>query len=172
MEDQIRDKIAEAVHADFDWKTSEVRVDEVERLRRGSCSFYTAAHKVRPLSYQPNYAVLSDSTVIGGDDDKAIAKIIDSCGGTDASAAWWAEIVSRFHPDLGGVVLEDETENAAAVRKVRSLGKEFAPPVLSGDASNKAVTFYMLDPESFVIYAVKATRKTDGTVVVNKTELS
>lgn len=171
MDEKVQDKIKQAVHVDFDWKTEEVRVDEVDRLKRGPCSFYTAAHRVRPLSYQPNYAVLPGGAVIGGADDTAVTKILDACG-ADAPAGWQAEIVTRFHQDLGGgVVLQDEKQNAAAVSKVQAAGKKFAPPEMNGDGRSRKVTFYMLDPESFTVYAVQAARKPDGTVAVEKTEL-
>lgn len=172
MDDKIRDKIIQAVHSEQGWKKEDVRVDEVEDLRRGSCSFYTAGHKVRPLNYQLNYAVLPGDVVISGANDKAVTKILDACG-ADAPAGWWADIITRFHKDLGsGVVLENANENAGAIRKITAAKKEFAPPVFSNDAGGKTVTYFLLDPEAFIVYVVKATRKADGTVTVNKTEIS
>ena len=172
MDDKIRDKIIQTVHSEQGWKKEDVRVDEVEDLRRGSCSFYTAGHKVRPLNYQLNYAVLAGDVVISGADDKAVTKILDSCG-ADAPAAWWADIITRFHKDLGsGVVLENANDNAGAIRKILAAKKEFVPPAFSNDAGGKTVTYFLLDPEAFIVYTVKATRKADGTVTVNKTEIS
>lgn len=171
MDDKIRDKIIDAVHSEQGWKKEDVRVDEVDTLRRGGCTFYTAGHKVRPLNYQLNYAVLPGEVVVSGADDKAVSKILDTCG-ADAPARWWADIITRFHKDLGsGLVLENASENAAAVRKVQAAKKEFVPPAFSNDAGGKTVTYFLLDPEAFIVYSVKATRKSDGTVTVNKNEL-
>lgn len=171
MEDKVRNKLIDAVHNDFGWKKEDVRINEVERLRRGSCSFYTAGHLVRPIAYQPNYAVLGGEEVLNASKDSNVAKMIDTCG-ADAPAGWWAEIITRFHPELGsGVVLQDAQQNDAAVRKIVAAGKEFAPPKLSGDAKNRTITYYLLDPESFVIYTVKAARNPDNTFSVTKQEL-
>lgn len=50
--------IADAVAKDDGWKADEVRVDEVESLRRPPCSFYTAGNMARPVGYQVNDALL------------------------------------------------------------------------------------------------------------------
>src|SRR5262245_36514380 len=70
-----------------DGKRDEVRIDEVEKLRRGSCSFHAVRHKVRPLSYLLNYARVGDR-VIGIADDRAVSTIVKACG-TGAPAEWW-----------------------------------------------------------------------------------
>jgi hypothetical protein len=49
MDEKVRQKIAEAAAAENGWKADEVRVDEIDRLRRPACSFYTAIRQVRPL---------------------------------------------------------------------------------------------------------------------------
>jgi len=169
MDDNISEKIVQVVHTDHGWKKDEVRVDEVDRLRRGSCSFYTAGHKVRPLSYQLNYAVLKDDAIVSISDVKAISKIVNACG-TDAPAGWWAEIVTRFHQDLGsGIILLDATQNTGAVRKIQAAKQEFAVPTFGNEAGSKTITYYLLEPESFVVYLVKATQNPDGFFSVDKT---
>ena len=171
MDDKIRDKIANMVHDEQGWKTQDVRVDEVEELRRAKCSIYTAGHKVRPISYQLNYAALPGDTVVSVADDRAVGKILDACG-ADAPAEWWADIITRFHKDLGaGLVLENEKENPGAIRKIQAAKKEFAPPKFSSEAGGKAVTYYLLDPEAFIVYSVKAIRNKDGSVTVEKADL-
>jgi hypothetical protein len=171
MENAIHNKIADAVHVELGWKTDEVRVDEVDRLRRDSCSFFTAAHKVRPLSYQLNYAVLKGEDLIKLADEKAVSKILNACG-SDASPAWWAEIVTRFHEELGsGIVLTDPNDTSGAVDKIRNAKKEFASPTFSKEPGAKIVTFYVLEPESYTVYWVKASLKSDGSVAVSKTEI-
>ena len=169
MDDKLHQKIAEAVHAEYGWKVEEVEINEVERLRRSSCAFFTTASKVRPLSYQPNYAVLRGTEVIGIGDHEAASKILDVCS-EDAPADWWAEIITRFHQDVGGgVVLSDESVRPDVVRKLAKAGKSFTPPTF--DDSKSSVSFLLLDPEAYIVYSVKATRIPSGKVEAVKTKL-
>jgi len=169
MDDKVQQKIAEAVHAEYGWKVDEVRVDEVERLRSGACSFYTAVSTKRPLSYQPNYAVLAGNQVIGLSTEGAAAKILDACS-AGASADWWAEIITRFHPDLGsGLVLSDKETRPDIVRKLTQAGQTFTPPAFGAD--KKSVSFLLLNPETYVLYRVEAKRTAAGAVEVVTTKL-
>ena len=170
MDDKaIQQKIAEAVHTEYGWELGEVRVDEVERLRQASCSFYTTASTQRPLSYQPNYAVLPGNQVIGLGTEGAAGKILDACS-AGASADWWAEIVTRFHPDLGGgIVLSDRETRPDIVRKLTQAGQAFTPPAFGAD--RKSVSFLLLNPETYVLYRVEANRTSGGTIQVVKTKL-
>ncbi len=169
MDDKVQQKIAETARAEYGWKVDEVRIDEVERLRRPSCSFYTAGSTVRPLSYQANYALLPGNQVIGIGGANAAAKILDACS-AGASADWWAEIVTRFHPDLGGgIVLSDEEVRPDIVRKLTQAGATFAPPAFGQD--KQSVSFLLLNPETYVLYRVQATRTAGGSVEVVKTKL-
>lgn len=169
MDDKVRRKIAEAAAEEHGWKVDEVRVDEVERLRRPSCSFYTAAHTVLPLSYQSNYGLLGGEQVIGVGDGNVVAKILDGCS-AGAPAEWWAEIVTRFHRDLGaGIVLRDENTRPDLVRKMVEAGKTFAPPAL--DKGKQSLTFLLLNPETYVLYRIQAMRSAGGAVEVVKTKM-
>ena len=168
MDQKIQDLIVQKVHEEQEWKKDEVRVDEVERLRRGSCTFYTAGHAVRPISYQLNYAVLNGDDAISLADDKAVSRIVEGCG-KDAPPGWWAEIVTRFHQDLGsGIVLNDAKQNTGATAKIQTAKKEFAPPTFGAEKGSKSLTFYMLEPESFIVYFVTAIFQPDGTVALTK----
>lgn len=167
MDDKVRQKIAEAARAEYGWKVDEVRIDEVERLRRLSCSFYTAGSTVRPLSYQANYALLPGNQVIGIGDGHAVAKILDACS-AGAPADWWAEIITRFHRDLGGgIVLSDEKVRPDVVRELTQAGATFSPPAFG----KQSVSFLLLNPETYVLYRVQATRTAGGPVEVVKTKL-
>jgi hypothetical protein len=169
MDDKLHQKIAEAVHTEYAWKVEEVGIDEVERLHRGSCSFYTARSTVRPLSYQPNYAVLRGSEVIGISDHEAATKILDACS-DGAPAEWWAEVITRFHHEVGGgIVLSDESARPDIVRKLAQAGKPFTPPTF-GDGK-KSVSFLLLDPEAYIVYSVQATRTPSGPIEVVRTQL-
>jgi len=167
MDDKVR-KIAEAARADNGWKVDEVRVDEVERLRRPSCSFYTVGHRVRPIEYQANYALVGDK-VIGAGDGKVVARILDTCS-NDAGADWWAEIVTRFHRDLGsGIVLRDENVRPDVVRNMQAAGQTFTPPAM--DKAKQSLTFLLLNPETYVLYRVQARRTAGGPVEIVKTKM-
>jgi hypothetical protein len=158
-------KIAEAAHADNGWKVEDVRVDEVERLRRGSCSFYTVGHKVRPIPFHGNYALVGGKVMRSGDGN-AVAKILDACG-KGAPADWWAEIVTRFHRDLGvGVVLRDENVRSDITRQLAAAGQRFTAPAM--DPGKTSITFLLLDPETYVLYRVHAARTPGGPVTVEK----
>lgn len=169
MDEKVHQKIAEAVKAEYGWKVEEVAIDEVERMRRASCTFYTARSTARPLSYQPNYAVLRGSEVIGISDHDAVTKILDACS-ADAAADWWAEVLTRFHQDVGGgLVLTDESVRPDVVRKLEKSGKPFTPPKFS--ETKQSITFLLLDPEAYIVYHVKATRTSTGSFEVVKTKL-
>lgn len=169
MDDKLHQKIAEAVRTEYGWKLDEVQIDEVDRLRRGSCSFYTARSTVRPLSYQPNYAVLRGSEVVGISDQAATAKILTACS-DDAPPDWWAEVITRFHQDVGGgLVLSNESVRPDVVRKLAHAGKTFTPPTF-GDGK-KSISFLLLDPEAYIVYSVKATQTLSGQIEVIKTKL-
>lgn len=169
MDEKIRHKIAETAHAEYGLKANEIRIDEVERLRRHSCSFYEVGSDVRPLSYEANYAVVSGNQVMGISSPNAAARILDSCS-ADASADWWAEIITRFHPDLGaGIVLSDENERPDVVRKLIQAGKTFSAPAFKHD--NQGVSFLLLNPETYVLYRVEATRTSSGAIDVVKTKV-
>ncbi len=168
MDDKIRRKIAETAAKEHDWNVADVRVDEVERLRRPQCSFYTAANTALPLSYLLNYAVIGNQVTTRGD-GKVVAKIIDSCS-IGASAGWWAEIVARFHQSLGGTqVLQDENTRPDITRKLSETGKAFSPPVL--DPKKQSVSFLLLKRETYVVYQVEAKRNGSGAFEVTKTEV-
>jgi hypothetical protein len=166
MDEKIRQMIAEAAGREHGWKADETRVDEVERLRRPSCSFYTVGHTVLPLSYQANYALIGGDQVAGIGDT---AKILDACSG-GASAEWWAEIVTRFHQELGaGIVLRDENVRPNVVKKLIDAGRPFQPPTL--DEGDRSLSFLVLNPETNVVYQVRATRTAQGSVEVEKTKI-
>jgi hypothetical protein len=169
MNEQVMRKIEETAAKDNGWNRDDVRVEEIERLRRPACSFFSAGHKVRPLSYLSNYALLSGTEIVGSGDGNVVAKIVDSCA-NGASADWWAEIVTRFHQDLGdGIVLRDEQTRPDIVRKLREAGKTFAPPVL--DPQRRSLRYLLLDPEAYVLYQVQATRSDSGPIEVVENEV-
>lgn len=170
MDKNVQAKIEQAAQAEHGWKAEEVRVDEVEDLRRGACSFYEVGHKVKPLSYQASYALLPDGAVAGIGQKDAAARILDACG-QDAPAGWWAEILTRFHPELGaGAVLHSEQDDAAVVRKMKEAGKGFAAPALSSEGGARTLSFYLMEYEAYILYHVTATRRGDGTLEVSKVE--
>jgi hypothetical protein len=172
MDSKTSMKIAQKAQADQGWKAEDVRVDEVESIRRGSCTFYEAGHSKRPLPYVLNYALLPDGQVVGLKESDAVSRILDACGGKDAPAGWWAEIVTRFHGSLGsGVVLHEENQEPPIIRKMKEAGKSFAAPALSAEGKTRILTFYVLDPESYILYHVTATRSADGAVEVSKSEV-
>ena len=169
MDGKIQKKIAEAAHTEYGWKLDQIRVDELEGLRRPTCSFYTAGNAVRPLSYEGNYALLPGNHVVGIGDEQAASKILDTCS-EGTSANWWAEIITRFTGDLGGgLVLSDENERPDIVRKLAGAGLKFTAPTFGENKSS--VSFLLLDAEHYILYRVEAKRAADGKVEVAKTRV-
>ncbi len=169
VDDKVRRKIAEAAAEENSWRVDEIRIDEDEQLRRPSCSFYVARHKVRPLSYVRTLALLSDASIIGIGDGNAVAKVLETCS-ADAPAGWWAEIVTRFHKDLGGgVVLHDEKSRTDVTRQLLKAGKTFTPPAL--DSANHSVSYLLFDPETRVVNRIDATRNASGAIEIKQTEV-
>jgi hypothetical protein len=169
MDDKVRRKIAEAAAQENGWKADEVRIEEKEDLRRPSCSFYVARHKVRPLSYVRTLALLDGNDVVGIGDGKVVARILDNCS-TDASADWWAEIVTRFHSALGGgVVLHDENTRSDVTRQLTKAGKTFTAPKL--DKTRQSVSYLLFDPETRVVSRIEATRNAGGAIDVSQSEV-
>lgn len=171
MDEAVRQKIAAAAHTERGWKPGEVRVDEVERLRRPSCSFFTASHTRRPLPYQVNYALLAGNAVVAISDAKAVETVLDACG-ESADAAWIAEVITRFHAKLGaGIVLADAGRRPDVVRRLAEAGQAFATPELRNADGGFTLAFLVLDPESNAVARVEAKRRAKGAVEVVKTKL-
>lgn len=171
MDTKIQDLITQKVHVEQGWKTDEVRVDAEDDLRHGSCSFYSVRHKVRPISYVLNYALLSGDNVISLADDRAVSKILDACG-SDAGPGWWAEIITRFHQELGGgVVLHNAADSYLAVQKVKAAKKDFSAPAFGNEKGSKTVTYYLLEPEANAVFLIKAAKNADGSVTVTKEDV-
>lgn len=168
MDQNNVEKITKIIEDQRGWKANEFEIEEEESLNRGSCSFYTALSKVQMLSFLPNYAVISGETVVSIRDKQAVSKILNACG-SDASADWWAEIVTRYSQELGnGAVLTNANEFPNVIARIRDAKKEFAPPKFSDEAGGKTVNFILLEGEAMLVYFVKATRAKDGNVTVSK----
>ena len=86
----------------------------------------------------------------------------DDCG-AGAGPEWQAEILSRFHPAIHGVVVTEQ--QGGAVRKIKAKGKVFGPPAVIDGALN----FYVVEPEANIVSQVKATL--GDTVQVEVTQL-
>jgi hypothetical protein len=169
MDEKIRKMIAEEARAEHGWKVEEMRVDEVERLRRQSCSFYTVGQTVRPVPYEANYALIGGRQVVGAGDGDTAARILDACG-AGAPADWWAEIVARFHRDVGnGIVLTDEQRRPDITRQLAAAGRTFERPALAD--GRLPLTFLLLNPETYIVYRIQAVRNANGAVEVSKTKV-
>ena len=169
VDDKVRRKIAEAAAEENSWKVDEIRIDEEQELRRPSCSFYVARHKVRPLSYVRTFALLPDDTVVGIGDGMVVAKVLETCSAS-APAGWSAEIITRFDNDLGGgVVLHDENTMTDVTRQLVKAGKTFTPP--TSDKASQSVSYLLFDPETRVVNRIDATRNASGVIEVSQKEV-
>ena len=67
------------------------------------------------------------------------------------------------------MVLSDEKVRPDVVRKLTQAGATFAPPAFG--QGKQSVSFLLLNPETYVLYRVQATRTAGGSVEVVKTKL-
>jgi hypothetical protein len=173
MDIQVQDKIAQAAQAEHGWSSNEVQVSEVPKIRTPSCSFFTVSHKVRPLSYRLNYALLPDGQVLGlSTGEEAAARILEACGAPEATPGWSAEIIARFHPEFGaGLVLHDEEQDPRVIRRMKAAGKTFAAPAFVPGEYGGTLTFYLMEYESNILYQATVTRQADGALHVSKAEV-
>lgn len=149
MAEAVQERIKESAAAALHWQPAEVRVDEVPELRAGACTFFVAANTTRPVPTQLYFASLGGELLDGTVTDAA-QRIIKACG-AGATPQWQAEILTRFHPSLHGVVVGEK--NWGAVRQIKAKGKVFGPPALV----NGALNFYIVEPEANIVSQVKAT---------------
>jgi len=164
----IRQRIAEIAQSAVGWKGGHTSVYEEEALRRPACSFYTVGNDARLDTPLVNYAVVGDK-IIGIGDGETVAKILDICS-HDAPAVWSAEIVTRYHRDLGGgVVIRDEATKPGLPGRMSEAGLTFIPPTM--DKNKLSLTFLLWDPGLNVVYRIHATQHENGPVRVEKTQV-
>jgi hypothetical protein len=170
MNDDIRTKVHKAVQAEHGWNSEEVQLVELTGLELPPCRFYNVVRKGSKDPFGLDYAVLPDGSLISSAEEEAAARILTACAGrSQPSAAAWAEVLARFHPDVGpGTVLRDAAQASAAVERLRAGGQGFEPPALGTAGGEVTVRFYLMDYESGVLSQVTATRRGDGTVEVSK----
>jgi len=157
-------QVAAAAQAELKWAPDEVSIFEVETLRRPGCAVYMVGNARRPVPYQRYYAVLG-GTVVSQTSENALAKVLDACG-AKAPAQWWAEAVTLFHRELGsGLVLADATTNHGATAVIVAAGKKLTPPERGRDGT---LHYFLLDPELFAVYEVRARRGPEGVMSLDK----
>lgn len=167
--DQVR-AVKTAAATEREWDPSDITVGSVSDLDRGGCAFYRASNEAQLDSQPTHYAVLPDGQVVGSvaTDPSALAAVLRACG-HDAPAEWWAQVITRFSGEVGGVVVDPETA-PSAVRKIREAGAEYAPPTLVTDSGSTTVTFYVMHYEEGTPYRVTAVLSGDGTLRVDRSE--
>lgn len=162
MSDGLQQRIKETTATAMDWQVADIRVDEVPQLRQGACSFFIAAQTRLLVSTRLNFAALASGQLLDGLDKNAAEQILRDCG-AGAGPEWQAEILSRFHPAIHGVVVTEQ--QGGAVRKIKAKGKVFGPPAVIDGVLN----FYVVEPEANIVSQVKATL--GDTVQVEVTQL-
>jgi hypothetical protein len=164
----IRQRIAQAAKSAAGWTSGQIHVYDEEQFRRPGCSFYTVANDGRMHTELLNFVLVGDK-IIGVGDGGTVARILDTCS-HDAPPAWFAEIVTRYHRDLGrGLVLRDERTKSSVVRTLAETGLTFSPPIM--DKDKLGLTFLLWDPELNMVYRVHAGRPAGGPVHVEKIQL-
>ena len=168
----MRAAVERAVKTEHGWEPGDIEIKEPERIRMPPCSFFSVTHKVRPVHSALNYAVLPDGGVVSRREKDAATKIFAACAAeTGASAGSWAEVLARFHPEVGpGTVVYDQALVQEVFEPVEAAGKRFSPPAFVSGASDRTVEFYLMNYETAVLYEVRVVRKQNGQLQVTKTK--
>lgn len=161
MSDGLQQRIKEATATAMDWQVGDIRVDELPQLRQGACTFFIAGQTRLLVSTQLNFAALAGGQLVDGLNKNAAQEILRSCG-AGAGPEWQAEILSRFHPAIHGLVVTEQ--QGGAVRKIKAKGKVFGPPAVIDGALN----FYVVEPEANIVSQVRATLGDPLTVEVTQ----
>lgn len=168
----IHAQLEQAAASERHWKPDEVEIHELPEIQLPACAFFVVSHKVLPMAFPANYAVLGEGQLVSDTDPEAAAKIFAACDSrSPSSAGAWAEVLARFHPDVApGTVLYEKDRAPTAVKRLEAAGKSFTPPSLSPGQDGFTVQFFLMNYETSVLSNVEATRQADGKVVVQKTK--
>ena len=158
-------RVAEALGG----SAADVELSAEPELDFGGCRFLRATHRARPGSHSGQFAVLPDDRMVDSfaADGASADAILRACG-AQASAEWWAQVVTRF----GGVggVLVDPQNAPSALRRIREAGETYAPPTLDG--ARRAITFFVIHYEENRPYKVQAQLADAGGLKITRTPLA
>jgi hypothetical protein len=135
MSDQM---IKHAAATERKWKEADLEVSALGAIELPPCRFFSVANKAQ-IADAALYAMLPSGEVVGQGDRAAADKIIAACGKAQISANAAAEVLARFHWDVGpGQVVY----------------KNQAPPQLSPQGK---LRFSLKNYETSKLYEISAT---------------
>lgn len=158
--------VKKAAVKDYGWDAGDVQVSAVNKLDRDHCSFFRATNTAQKDRAPAEYVVLPNGEVAGS---KKAAAVLKACG-RGAPAEWWAQVVTRLSGEVRGVVV-DPQHAPSALRKIRAAGGEWSPPELRSTTSSTTVSFYTIQYEEGVPYAVSAALSNKGALTVESRKL-
>lgn len=163
-------KVAQAAVA-AGWNAEDVNVLPYAELDTRGCTFFHVVHKRIMDGPTLEFVVLPDGRVVGGDpakgDGGAAAGVLRACG-ADASAEWWAEVVTKFSGQAAGKVVKS-AKNAADVSEIERRGGSFSPPSLQRDGDAARLEFFAIEYEPTRPFKVVAHLAADGRLdIVNQ----
>ena len=164
MQQAAKARVAEALGG----STADVELSAEPELDFGGCHFLRATHRARPGSHSGHFAILPDDRVVDSfaEHSASADAILRACG-AQASAEWWAQVVTRFG-GIGGVLV-DPKNAPSAVRKIQQAGEAYAPPAL--DANRRAITFFVIHYEENHPYKVRAQLDDASGIQISRTRL-
>ncbi|HEY0682028.1 MAG TPA: hypothetical protein VGD45_06840 [Steroidobacter sp.] len=169
MDNDAAAKVSQLAQAEYRWQASDTVVERLDRLTAGNCAFFVVSHRRAPQSHDPSYALLPGDEVVSESDPSAASKILDACG-SQSDAGIWAEVIARFHPQAGrGKVLYDAKEARVAAERAAKSGHRVSPPAFSNN--RHTVEFFSMNFETSKLYRIRATRRDDGSIAVEKLSL-
>lgn len=135
--------------AEHQWRESDLEVARVSGLELPPCQFYSVSQRALPVHEAAIYALLPGGAIVSQSDASAVDKILAAGDAATASAGSWAELLARFHWDVGpGAVLYQSEPPLGAGDPPRPI----APPVISG----RTLRFFLKNHETQKLYEVSA----------------
>lgn len=171
QEADATEQVKDAAARFRNWDPGDIEIGTVEALDRGGCRFYRASNPSRTDSSPVEYATMPDGSLIGGERESTraqVGRLLEACG-ADASADWWAQVVSRY-AGSGGILVN---ENApSAIRKLKKAGVADHAPMLRRDGTATVLRYYSYGYDSGKTLAVTATLDAQAKLSVESEEVT
>ncbi|MCC7385756.1 MAG: hypothetical protein IT384_28160 [Deltaproteobacteria bacterium] len=135
--------------AEHQWRESDLEVARVRGLELPPCQFYSVSQRALPVHEAAIYALLPGGAIVSQSDPSAVDKILAACDAAAASAGTWAELLARFHWDVGpgAVMYQSEPPLGAG-----DAPQPIVPPAIRGGK----LRFFLKNHETQKRYEVSA----------------
>lgn len=147
------------------WPERELQLVPIPILELPPCRFYSVSPRELPVPGAATYALLPGGVVVSQSDRDALSKILGACDALAASAAVWAELLARFHWEVGpGKVLYHGEAPLGVGDPPRPA---VTPPQLSRSAQ-PVLRFFLKNTETQKLYEISAVLGARGVSQLSK----